>query len=394
MTFLGYGRPDGSVGTRNHVLIIPGGVIADQICHFVQGTTTVVSADSGSGRTQTDRAAIARTLVGLGCNPNVAAVIVHGRGLGSGYPELEALGLADQIAASGKRVELIGLDDAATLSVVAQGIRRARELVYEASTLRRRPFDDDCLTIGVKCGASDPTSGIAGNPVIGYVFDKLVTAGGTAFFGETTEIIGAEHLLAKRGVTAAVRQAIVAAALRIDERAKATGQDIRTINPVPANIAGGLTTLEEKSLGAIHKSGTMPIQGVLQYAERPPGHGLYFVDNWMTMTSIFMGYAAAGAHLVLFQLGGGGVRNDALFYDAGGVVAPLLWTTANRKTRALAGWLLDFYSGSIIDGKATISEVGEQLYATLLDVASGTMTRSETLRHTTPTQVYTQEPAF
>jgi len=394
VTFLGYERPDGSVGTRNHVLVLPSGVIADQICRFVSGTTSLVSADSGSGRTKTDREAIARTLVGLGCNPNVAAVIVHGRALGSGYPELEASDLADHIAATGKRVETIGLDEADTLDVVSQGIHLAREMVYEASKLRRRPFSDDCLSIGVKCGASDTTSGIAGNPVIGYVFDKVVTAGGTAFFGETTEIIGAEHLLAKRGVNTEVRQAIVAAALRIDERAKATGQDIRTINPVPANIAGGLSTLEEKSLGAIHKSGSMPIQGVLQYAERPPGRGLYFVDNWMTMTSIFMGYAAAGAQLVLFQLGGGGVRNDGLFYDSGGVVAPLLWTTANRKTRDLAGWLLDFYSGTIIDGEATISEVGERLYATLLDVASGTLTRSETLLHATPTQVYTQEPSF
>ncbi|MCW4039017.1 MAG: UxaA family hydrolase [Candidatus Bathyarchaeota archaeon] len=394
MTFLGYERPDGSVGTRNQVLILPSSVVAEQICRFVRGTTTLVTADSGSGRTKNDREAIARTLVGLGCNPNVAAVIVHGRGLGGGYPELAANSLADQIAKTGKRVETIGLDEQATLDVVSQGIRLAREMVYDASKRRRRPFSDDCLSIGVKCGASDTTSGIAGNPVVGHVFDKLVTAGGTAFFGETTEIIGAEHLLAKRGVTDEVRKAIVDAALRIDELAKATGQDIRTVNPVPANIAGGLTTLEEKSLGAIHKSGSMPIQGVLKYAERPPGRGLYFVDCWMTMSSIFMGYAAAGAQIVIFQLGGGGVRNDSLFYGSGGVVAPLLWTTANRKTRDLAGWLLDFYSGTIIEGEETISEVGERLYDTILDVASGTMTRSEILTHTTPNQVYTQEPSF
>jgi altronate dehydratase large subunit len=314
--------------------------------------------------------------------------------LGGGYPELEADGLADHIAKTGKRVETIGLDEGATLDVASQGIRLAREMVYDASKLRRRPFSDECLSIGVKCGASDTTSGIAGNPVIGHVFDKLVKAGGTAFFGETTEIIGAENLLAERGVNDEVRKAIVDAALRIDELAKSTGEDIRTINPVPANIAGGLTTLEEKSLGAIHKSGSMPIQGVLKYAERPKGRGLYFVDNWMTMTSIFMGYAAAGAQIVIFQLGGGGIQNDSLFYDSCGVVAPLLWTTANRKTRDLAGWLLDFYSGTIIEGEETINEVGERLYDTILDVASGTLTRSETQTHTTPNQVYTQEPSF
>ncbi len=369
-------------------------MIAEQICRFVNGTTTVVTADSGSGRTKSDREAIARCLVGLSCNPNVAAVILHGRGLGGGYPELDINRLADRIVGTGKRVEIIGQDERATLDVISQGIQLAREMVYDVSKLRRRPFNDDCLSIGVKCGASDPTSGIAGNPIIGYFFDKLIKAGGTAFFGETTEIIGAEHILAKRGVTREVSKAIIDAALRVDDLAKSTGQDIRTINPVPANIAGGLTTLEEKSLGAIHKSGTMPIQGVLQYAERPSSNGLYFVDNWMTMTSIFMGYAAAGAQIVIFQLGGGGIRNDALFYASGGVVAPLVWTTANQKTRALAGWLLDLYSGTIIEGNETISEVGERLYELIIDIASGTLTRSETLIHSTPTQVYTREPSF
>jgi altronate dehydratase large subunit len=394
MTFLGYERPDGSVGARNHVLVLPPGVIADQICHFVRGTKTVVSADSGSGRTRNDRATIARTLVGLGCNPNVASVIIHGESLGGAYPELRADKIADRIARTGKHVETLRSEDGDTLDAVSEGIRHARAMVYDASKLRRRPFGDECLSLGVKCGASDTTSGIAGNPVIGHVFDKLVQAGGTAFFGETTEIIGAEHLLAKRGVDDGVTDAILDAALRVDDKAKATGQDIRTINPVPANIAGGLTTLEEKSLGAIHKSGSMPIQGVLQYAERPTGRGLYFVDNWMTMTSIFMGYAAAGAQLVLFQLGGGGLRSDAIFYTSGGVVAPLLWTTANQKTRDRAGWLLDVYSGAVIKGTETISEVGERLYQTILDVASGTMTKSETLTRITPNQVYTQEPMF
>jgi altronate dehydratase large subunit len=321
-------------------------------------------------------------------------VIINGRSLGGGYPELTANVLADQIAKSGKRVEIIGMNGEDTLEVISSGIQLAREMVYEASKLRRKIFDDQWLSVGVKCGASDTTSGIAGNPIIGYVFDKLVQAGGNAFFGETTEIIGAEHILAKRAINSEVAKALIEAAQRVDDHAKSIGQDLRTINPVPSNIAGGLTTLEEKSLGAIYKSGSMPIQGVLKYSERPKRKGLYFVDNWMTMNSIFMGYAAAGAQLVIFQLGGGGLRSDAIFYTSGGVVAPLLWTTANPNTRDLAGWLLDFYSGTIIKGTETINEVGERLYKTLLDVASGTRTKSETLTYASATQCYTREPVF
>lgn len=391
MTFLGYERPDGSVGIRNYVLVVPGGIVANEICSFVAGTKKLISADTGSGRTKSDREAIARTLVGLGLNPNVASVIIDGTSVGAGYPELRPEALADRIAESGKRVELLAGDR--ILDIICRGIDLARDMVYEASKLRRKTFDDSHLALGVKCGASDTTSGIAGNPVVGRVFDRLVKAGGTAFFGENTEIIGAEHVLAKRAINEDVTKQIIEVALRTDERAKSTGQDIRTINPVPANIAGGITTLEEKSLGAIEKAGSLPIQGVLKYAERPKRKGLYFVDNWMTMSSIFMGYAASGAQLVIFQLGGGGLAGDSLFYVSGGVVAPLLWTSANPKTRKEAGWKLDFYA-PVIEGKETIEKAGDRLYEKILDIASGTMTKAETLTYITPNQVYTTEPVF
>lgn len=392
MTFLGYERPDGSIGVRNYVLIIPGGIISDVISNFVTGCKTIVTADSGSGRSKRDRETIARTLIGLGINPNVASVIVHGRGLGSGYPELNVNRLADAIAKTGKRVEVLDGSNDSTLDLVVKGINLAREMVQEASRLRRREFDDSNLCVGVKCGASDTTSGIVGNPVVGYFFDKLVGKGGTALFGENTEIIGAEHILAKRAVNDEVAKAILEVARETEERAKLIGEDIRTINPVPSNIAGGITTLEEKSLGAIAKSGSMPIQGVLKYGERPRGRGLYFVDNWMSMLSIFLGYAAAGAQIVLFQLGGGGLVGDTILYSSGGVVAPLLWLTANPKTYRRFGDEIDFYSGTVIEGKETIQEAGERLYNLILDVASGTMTKTETLTHVDPNQIYTVDP--
>ena len=147
-------------------------------------------------------------------------------------------------------------------------------------------------------------------------------------------------------------------------------------------------------MGAIHKAGTAPIQGVLKYAERPPRKGLFFVDNWMGHLSIFAGYAAAGANVVLFQLGGGGVAGRTLLEGSPSVVAPFLWATANPKTYAAATDSIDFYSGTVIEGSETPEEAGERLYRTVTDIASGTLSRSETLYYTEPIDMYLQEPRF
>lgn len=395
MSFLGYHRPDGSVGTRNHVLVIPGGLVSAKICEFVEGVKTVISADSGSGRTQQDRQTIARVLVGLGRNPNVAAVIIHGISLGSGYPELKPETLAAQIAESGKPVEVLsGKGHSDALRVIESGIRIARQLVQDASRARREPAEDGKLTVAVKCGRSDTTSGIAGNPVLGYLFDHVVKSGGTAFFGETTEIIGAEHLLARRAVNESVGRQIVETARAIEERAKACGEDIRAINPVPSNIAGGISTLEEKSIGAIAKAGTSPIQGVLRYAERPLGKGLYFVDNWMSQQSIFLGYTASGATLTFYQMGGGGFLEDTLLSPNLGIVAPLVWLTANPQSYQAGKESIDFFSGTVIDGKETIEQAGKRLIELVRQTASGTWTKTETLKYQDPVQVYLQDSPF
>lgn len=395
MNFLGYRRPNGSAGARNYVLVIPGGLIASKICDFVVGARTIVTSDTGSGRTQADREAIARVLIGLGRNPNVGAVLVHGGSPASGYPELKPERLVEEIAASGKPVELVDpLKEGGTFGAIEKGVKVARRLVYEVSKQRREPCELGQLSIGVKCGYSDASSGLAGNPAVGYLFDRIVQAGGVAMFGETTEIIGAEQALSRRAVNAEVGRQILDAADTIERLARASGQDIRSVNPIPANIAAGITTLEEKSLGAVHKSGTMPIQGLLKYAECPSGRGLYFVDNWMGYMSIFLGYAAAGAQLVIFQLGGGGTPGRTILEAAPSVVAPLLWATANPNTYARCEDGIDFYSGTVIDGVETPGGAGERLLQVVLDVASGTCARSETFNYTDPAQVYLREPAF
>jgi altronate dehydratase large subunit len=395
MGFLGYRRANGTAGIRNYVLVLPGGLISSKICEFVNGTRTLISADSGSGRSKRDRETIARVITGLGKNPNVAGVIMHSISLGAGYPELNPEAIATEIGKTGKPVEFISskkYPDA--LNVIERGIRVARQMVRDASHIRREPVDDSKLAIGVKCGRSDPTSGMAGNPVMGQLFNHVVKAGGTAFFGETTEIIGAEHILAKRAVNKKVAQDIINAALATEERGKRCGEAIRNINPVPANIAAGISTLEEKSLGAIVKSGDSPIQGVLSYAESPPTNGLYFVDNWQEPTSIFLGYIAAGATLVLYQMGGGGRLEDTLLSPWPTVVAPELVTTANYKTYAACGESVDLYTGTVIEGKQSIEQAGEELYDLVRQVASGSMTKTETIKFQDAAQCYLQDTPF
>ena len=221
---------------------------------------------------------------------------------------------------------------------------------------------------------------------------RITEAGGIAFFGENTEIIGAEHVLARRGVNKEVSRRILQVAAETEEMAKTTGEDIRTANPIPSNIAGGISTLEEKSLGAIHKSGSAPIQGVLKYSEIPKGKGLYFMDSWEGHASIFTGYAASGAQLTIFQLGGeGGTGGNDLLYTSTAVVAPLMWTTANSRTLTRAQTSIDFYSGTVIEGKDTIEEAGEKLLQKVLDIASGTFTEVETIKHTDPIQMYLKD---
>ena len=395
MSFMGYPRANGTVGVRNYILVLPGGLVSSKICEFVNGTRTVITADIGGGRTKRDREAIARMLVGLGRNPNVAGVIIHGLNLGGGYPELKTEKLGEQIAETGKSVEVISekkYPDA--YKIIEKGIRVARQMVREASGIRRELVGDEHLSVAVKCGRSDATSGIAGNPAVGYLFDHVVGEGGTALFGENTEIIGAEHILAKRAINDAVGRSIIDVALATEARAKSYGEDIRSINPVPANIAGGISTLEEKSMGAITKAGTSPIQGVLQYAEEPSGKGLFFVDNWMNQLSIFLGYAAAGATLTFYQLGGGGFLEDTLLSPPLGVVAPLIWATANINTFQAAGESIDFYSGTVIEGKETLEEAGEKLCELTRQVASGSITKTETLKYQDPVQVYLQDSPF
>ncbi|MBI2941912.1 MAG: UxaA family hydrolase [Chloroflexi bacterium] len=395
MTWLGYRRPDGSYGARNYVLIVPGGLVATKICQFVRGTVTLATSETGNTRARRDRETVARFLANIGKNPNVAGVLVQGNSAGGSYAELSLERIADEVAGTGKPVAVLTADQCGgTLGLLAKGIEVAREMVWRASRAQREPADDAALSLGMKCGGSDATSGLVGNGVVGYVYDRLVAARGVAMFSENTEIIGAEHVLARRAVSPEVAEQILAVARKMEERGQAVGEDIRTINPVPANFAGGISTLEEKSLGAIHKAGSQPIQGVLSYGERPPRPGLYFVDNNANGQYLFPSYAAAGAQMVMFQLGGASVPVGGILDPSTGIVAPLLWLTANRRTQERAANSVDFCSAPVLEGTESLEEAGERLYELIRETASGAMTRTETIDHTNPFSMYLEDPIF
>jgi altronate dehydratase large subunit len=386
----GYHRPDGSVGTRNLVLVVPGGMVPTRIAEWVPGVVTVTTPDRGYGRTTRDRETIARTLAGLGLNANVHGTIVWAGDSTRDYPELEPDALAARIAASGKPVEVIDAGPSgSSFAALEAGVRAARALVRDASRTRRAPAALGDLAIGVKCGNSDTTSGAAGNPVVGRAFDRVVAAGGRAFFGETTEILGAEEALAARATTPAAAEAVLAAAARQAALADRLEEPIGDVNPIPANRAGGLATLAQKSRGAVRKSGEGPLAGVLAYGERPPGPGLWFVDSWMGSLSLPLGLCASGATLVLYQLGRGFTD---LLDRTSSLVAPLVWTSANRETRDRAGDQLDFYSGAVLDDGEPVAAVGDRLLERLCDIASGTLASSETLAFADPQQLYLVDP--
>ena len=398
MEFWGYSRPDGSVGVRNHVLILPATRNVNYICHrialAVPGVTTFYTTGE-YGRTGGDRKRLARFLTGIARNPNVANVLLIGMPHGYGYPEFQTDALAAEIAKSGTRLEVLNVDRCGGLEgTVVQGIRLARELVREATAMRREAAPLSKLTIGMKCGDSDATSGLAGNPALGRAVDRLIDAGGTALFSETLELIGAEQTLVQRAKTPEVAQRLLRLIADWEARAASIGEDIRTINPIPENIAAGITTLEEKSLGAVEKTGTRELSGVLDYCERPGEPGLWLMDAWMSSYSLLPSFAAAGAQIVLYQLGGNELPPEDAPLSAvdPGLVAPLLTISGNPRTAEAAGDYLDVSTGGVLLGTETLDAAGEHILEEIVRAANGRATRGETMRYPEPFEVFFEGP--
>jgi altronate dehydratase large subunit len=369
VSFWGYRRPDGSVGTRNYVAIIPTVVCATatarQVSDNVKGTVPFLH-HQGCALTPDDLAMANRTLMNLGRNPNIAAVVL----ISLGCDPMDIDGIAEGIASQGKPVEKLVIQEVGgTIKTVEKATKIARQMVSDASGVIREQFDDTMLMFGAECGGSDTTSGLGGNPAIGAAFDILVKKGGRAVFSETTEFIGAEHLLARRAVTPEVGEQITAMVRRYEERFLERGVDMRGTNPTKGNIQGGLTTIEEKSLGAISKGGSEIIQEIYEYGERPTKGGLTIVDGPGFDAPSLTAMAAAGATVMFFSTGRG--------TPLGSPFVPVIKVTANGVTFKKMKDNIDFYVN--LAEKDHMGDIGAELYAEARQVASGKQTKAEIL---------------
>lgn len=372
-TFLGYKRDNGTAGVRNHVLILPTTVcashVARRIAEEVQGAIPLPH-EHGCAQKGADLEQTRRILVGIARNPNVAAVLV----LGLGCETISAPEVKEEVISSGKPVEtLIIQDSGGTKNTIQKGVKIVREMLDYAAKLVREEVGIESLIVGTQCGGSDACSGISANPASGYASDLVVKLGGTVILAETTEMIGAEHLLAERALNEDVARQIIGIVQRVEDRARFLGVDMRGANPAPGNIAGGITTLEEKSLGAVVKAGTSIINEVVEYGQRPTKRGLVIMDSPGQDTASIAGELASGAQIITFTTGRGS--------PVGSPIAPVIKIATNSMMFSRMTDNMDINAGTIIDGDETPQEIGQRIFHEILQVASGKLTKSEILGH-------------
>jgi altronate dehydratase large subunit len=385
MTFKGYRRSDGQVGIRNHVLILPTSVCAAQvaadIARKVRGCVCACHA-YGCCQVGADARLTFRTLLHTAANPNVGAIVV----IGLGCEGLEPLTMLQAVEGLGKPARGIVIqDEGGSVKAAHQGAIIASRMAEALAAYPREEVSASSLRLGLECGGSDTTSGLAANPALGVASDLLIAMGGTCILSETTESIGAEHILARRAVDDQVRQKLLRIVQACEKRALDMGEDLRGSQPTPGNIAGGITTIEEKSLGCIHKAGSAPIQGVLEYAETPGGRGLYVMDTPGMDVESMVGIAASGAQVMVFTTGRG--------TPAGNPVMPVIKVTANRRTAEGMADNIDLDLSGVIEGTLTIEQAGRQILDEILAVADGEPTKAELLGHT-EFSIYRVGPTF
>jgi altronate dehydratase large subunit len=373
MNFLGYKRPDGKVGVRNHVVILPSVACSNEVCNAiarkVKGTISIPH-QHGCAQLAFDAEQTARTLIGVGKNPNVAAVLV----IGLGCEVVNSSMVASKIAESGKPVKNLVIQEiGGSPKTIKEGVRIAREMVTFASRLRREKSKPNFLILGVECGGSDACSGLSANPALGVTSDLLVKEGGTIILSETTESIGAEHILAKRAINKKVKQKILEIVRRTEMRALNLGLDIGKANPAPGNYEGGITTLEEKSLGCVMKGGTSKVMEVLEYSELPTQKGLVLMDTPGHDAESMTGLIAGGTQIIAFTTG----RGNPL----GSPIAPVIKIASNSYLYSKMKDNMDINAGEIVTGNKTIQEIGEKIFRQVFRVANGKLTKSEIWGH-------------
>ncbi len=378
MKFAGYRRPDGQVGIRNYIGIIPSVFCANRtaklIAEQVEGAV-YLQHPVGCSQVGADLEITARTLIAMGNNPNLAAVLVVGLGCERFTPDEFIKGLEK----SKKPIEKVVIQtEGDTLKTIEKGVRIAKRWSEEFSLQNKEFFDMSNLTVGVKCGGTDATSGIAANPAVGAMSDTVVSNGGKVFFSEVTELLGAEHILAKRAINEEVAQQICATIENMEEKLRLIGSDKKYAHRgaliSTGNFDGGVSSVVEKALGGIYKAGTKPIQGVVGYAEKPEGPGgVYLMDSPGHDGEVVTSFVGGGAQVVVFTTGRG--------TPTGFPFVPVIKVTGNDFTYEKMKENIDINAGSIISEGISIEKKGEEIFTKVLEVCEGKKTKAELLKH-------------
>lgn len=369
VTFQGYRRPDGSVGVRNYVLVLPTVICANRVAlHIGERVPGVVAIPHVHGCDfDAERSARSnQTFIGFACNPNVGAVLLVSLGCETADGEY----LASQMEASGKPVELIRIqEEGGTHRTAEKGADIARQFQSELNRMKRERFPLSELMMATECGGSDAHSGLSGNPAVGVASDRVVEEGGTVILSETSEIVGAEEALARRAISDEVKADLLRVVERAERDLAFTTPEADGVYISPGNMEGGLTTIEEKSLGCIYKAGSSPLVEVVDYAVRPSRRGLVVMDTPGYDVASITGMIAGGAQIVVFTTGRG--------TPTGCPIAPVLKVATNSATYYKMEDDLDINAGTILEGTESIAQVGGRIFEALVHVASGDKTKSE-----------------
>lgn len=375
MEFWGYRRPDGKVGARNKILILPASICATDTARIVASqveSAVTFHNQNGCSQVPSDMKLTMDTIAGMAANPNVYGTVVISLGCEGCQMELVVEEIEKR---TNKPLEKFVIqENGGTIATVERATRAAKRMAQDASLLQREEFPISELIVGTECGGSDQTSGLASNPLIGEACDRLVDMGATAVLSETTEFIGAEHILARRGRSPEVSRRIYDIVHRFENALKLVGEDVRDGNPSPGNMEGGLTTLEEKSLGCIHKGGHRPVEAVYEYSEIIDKKGLVIMDTPGNDPSSVAAMVAGGAQVVLFSTGRG--------TPTGNPVAPIIKLTANPQTYAGMSDNIDVDASMLLTEPERMSELADMLVAEVAATASGKLTKSEALGYT------------
>ena len=371
-SFLGYKRENGRAGTRNHVIILPvddiSNACAEAVANNIKGT---IALPHSYGRLQfgADLELHFRTMIGTAKNPNVAAAIIIG------IEPKWTKRIVDEVAKTGKPVEGFSIEGAGDIETIMKASKKAQEFSMWASEKQREECPISDLWISVKCGESDTTSGLASNPTVGNLMDKLEPLGVHLCFGETSELTGAETVCEKRGKTPEAQEKFKKTWNEYNDFIlKEATDDLSESQPTAGNIAGGLTTIEEKAFGNFQKIGSRQFIDVLTPAEEPQkGPGLYFMDTSSAAAECVTLQAAGGFNIHLFPTGQGNI--------IGNPIEPVVKLTANPLTAVSMREHIDCDVSKILSREMNLDQAGDELIKTTIRTANGRLTCAEALGH-------------